>query len=97
MTEVGSILNGRTLTRNSDDQTDIESLTPNHLLLMQSNLNIPPGVFVKRDLYCRNRWKQVQYLADLFWKRWLSEYLPSLQERQKRLRPRRNFARSYVF
>ena len=91
MAEVKSILNGRPLTRNSDDPADMEPLTPNHLLLMQSNLNVPPGVFVKGDLYCRNRWKQVQYLADVFWKRWLLEYLPSLQERQKWLRPRRNF------
>ncbi|XP_028279424.1 uncharacterized protein LOC114447399 [Parambassis ranga] len=31
---------------------------------------------------CR-RWRQVQYMADLFWKRWVQEYLPLLQERQK--------------
>ena len=89
MAEVESILNGRPFIRNNDDPADMEPLTPNHLLLMQSNLNVPPGVFVRGDLYCRNRWKQVQYLADVFWKRWLSEYLPSLQERQKWLRPRR--------
>ena len=90
MAEVESILNGRPLTRNSDDPADMEPLTPNYLLLMQS-MNVQPSVFVKGDLYCRNRWKQVRYVVDLFWKRWLSEYLPYLQERQKWLRPRRNF------
>lgn len=31
-------------------------------------------------------------LLMFFWRRWLKEYLPSLQERQKCLRPRRNFS-----
>ncbi|MGH0115994.1 UNVERIFIED_CONTAM: hypothetical protein FKN15_060458 [Acipenser sinensis] len=50
-----------------------------------------PGLFRKEDLYARRRWKQVQYMADLFWKRWTREYLPLLQERQKWSRVRRNF------
>jgi hypothetical protein len=36
-----------------------------------------------KDIYIKRRWKQVQYLADLFWKRWTKEYLSLLQERQK--------------
>ena len=31
----------------------------------------------------RRRWKYVQFLANQFWKRWLLEYVPELQRRQK--------------
>eukprot|EP00064_Thunnus_orientalis_P025090 superscaffoldBa00011876_g25416 len=34
-------------------------------------------------MYVRRRWKQVQYMSDLFWKRWVKEYLPQLQEHQR--------------
>ena len=83
---------GRSLTPNSASPFDSESLTPSHLLLFRSNLTLLPGVFVKNDLYCQNCWKQVQYLADLYWRRLLSECLPNLKERQKWIRPRHNFA-----
>lgn len=53
---------------------------------------MPPGLFKREDQLSRRRWRQVQYLADIFWKRWSKEYLPLLQGRQKWLRPRRNLA-----
>ncbi|KAJ8390516.1 hypothetical protein AAFF_G00103130 [Aldrovandia affinis] len=92
MCEVESIINGRPLTTISDDMNDLEPLTPNHLLLLKSQPNMPPGIFNKDDMYTKKRWKQVQYLSDLFWTRWTREYLPLLQERQKWSTPRRNFA-----
>jgi putative ribosome biogenesis GTPase RsgA len=51
---------------------------------------LPPGVFEKEEVYAKRRWKQVQYLSNLFWKRWVREYIPLLQERQKWLDVRRN-------
>lgn len=41
------------------------------------------SVFVKQDLYVKKRWRQVQYISDLFWNLWVKEYLPLLQERHK--------------
>ena len=92
MCEVESIVNGRPITKSSDDPSDSEALTPNHLLLLRSGPKLPPGVFRKEDVYSRRRWRQIQYLADVFWRRWIREYLPQLQERQKWAYPSRNFA-----
>ncbi|XP_052271561.1 uncharacterized protein LOC127872270 [Dreissena polymorpha] len=83
MTEVEKILNDRPITPVSDDPRDPPALTPSMLLLMKTNTSIPQGVFRKQDVYAQRWWKQVQYLANVFWKRWLHEYLPTLQARQK--------------
>ena len=71
--EVESIINSRPITQVSEDPKDLEALTPNHLLLLRSEIPLTPGVFQKEDLYSRRRWRQVQYLADHFWKRWSKE------------------------
>ena len=77
--EVESIINGHPITKQSDDQRDLEPLTPNHLLLSRALSAIPPGLFVKEDSYSQRRWRQVQYLADAFWRGWIRQNLPSLQ------------------
>lgn len=88
--EVESVMNGRPLTTVSTDQRDLEALTPNHLLLLQSETQLPRGLFSEEGCFSRRRWKQVQYLSNIFWRRWSKEYLPQLQIRQKWLRKRRN-------
>ena len=90
MCEVEATLNSRPLTKLSDDPTDFQVLTPNHLLLLRSPSCIPPGIFNEKDNFAKRRWRQVQYLSDLFWKRWVKEYLTALQQRQKWLQPKRN-------
>ena len=90
--ECESIINGRPLTTVSDDPKVLEPLSPNHLLLLRSETPLPPGLFLKSDTYSRRRWRQIQYLADVFWGRWKREYLPLLQSRQKWFRPKKNFA-----
>jgi hypothetical protein len=87
--EVERILNDRPLLRNESQPDDLDPLTPSKLLLLHSNSCVPPGIFVDRDCYNR-RWRQAQLLANTFWKRWLKEYLPTLQRRQKWLEPKRN-------
>ncbi|XP_014679031.1 PREDICTED: uncharacterized protein LOC106818875 [Priapulus caudatus] len=80
--EVESIINGRPLTKLSDDPRDPTPLTPNHLLLLRAGSTIPPGKFDKSDVF-RRRWRHVQHLADQFWIKWVRMYLPELQKRIK--------------
>ena len=89
--EVEAIVNNRPITVVSCDSADPEPLTPNHLLLLRTGVQLPLGIFDIAETY-RKRWKHVQHLADVFWKRWIVEYLPSLQLRQKWIKPSRNFA-----
>ncbi|XP_062602363.1 uncharacterized protein LOC134264072 [Saccostrea cucullata] len=88
--EIEAIMNGRPLTEASDDPNDLLALTPNHILLMRSGESFPPGIFHASDNYAKRRWKQIQYLADVFWTRWIKEYVPLLQQRQKWLKQERN-------
>lgn len=82
--EVESILNNRPITPVSNDPTDNEALyTPNHLLSLNYREYFPPGLFKSKDGYMRRRWKQIQYLSDLFWTRWKKEYISLLQQREK--------------
>ncbi|XP_068738205.1 uncharacterized protein, partial [Montipora capricornis] len=92
MCEVESIVNGRPITKVSDDVKDLNALTPNHLLLLRAGATIPPGVFSKDDNYSCRRWRQVQYLSNVFWRRWTREYLPSLQQRQRWTKLQSNLA-----
>ena len=88
--EVEAIMNGRPLTECPNSPDDLDVLTTNHLLLQRSGESLPPGLFHEWNKYSVRQWRQVQYLADIFWKRWSKEYLPLLQARQKWTQPRRN-------
>ena len=90
--EIEQILNNRPITPLSDDINDVRALTPNDLLLVRPEHGLPPGLFDKNDNYTRRRWRKVQYLANLFWKRWHRDYLPLLQQCQKWLKPQHNLS-----
>ena len=81
MYEVMAIINSRPLSAVTEEDMP---LTPNMLLTMKSNITLPPpSNFADADVYSRKRWRAVQHLANVFWKRWRSEYLSQLQSRQK--------------
>ena len=91
LVEIEKILNDRPIKPVSIDLQDLEALTPNHILLMGRNPSSAPDVFNKESDKLKARWKRIHLLADHFSQRWTKEYLPTLQERQKWLRPQLNF------
>lgn len=82
--EVSAILNARPLVAVSTDPDTPQVLSPDILIHQKtvhtSQLDIP--VIGTKDAL-KSSWKQVQYLADQFWQRWHTEYMQSLQIRQK--------------
>ena len=92
--EVVTILNSRPLCASSDDPNDFEALTPSHFLLQRQNVALPPGHFTNHDLNCRKQWRRAQFLVNCYWKRWIKEYLPLLQSRQKWRREKRNLRKN---
>lgn len=83
MAEVMAIMNARPLVSVSTDPDMPAVLTPTMLLTQKmSAISAPSGNFSMAQLYGK-QWKQVQCLADTFWKRWRGEYLSTLQSRRK--------------
>ena len=84
MYEVMALVNSRPLGATQLNDSRLDPLTPNHLIMMKSNCTTPaPGSFAKEDVFARKRWRQVQFMTGVFWSRWRSEYLLNLQHRQK--------------
>ena len=89
--EVESVLNGRPLTSISDDISDFEPLTPNHLLIGEASPNQSPGNFGEHKVSLRRKWRPVQAATEMFRRRWVRHYLPILTIRQKWNSKSRNF------
>jgi hypothetical protein len=78
MVEVERIINNRPLIPVYDDPHEPRILRPNDLLLLRQNEGLVNDEISLSERYTR-AWRQAQHLASVFWKRWIKEYLPTVQ------------------
>ncbi|MBM6549314.1 DDE-type integrase/transposase/recombinase, partial [Streptococcus dysgalactiae] len=87
--EVERIVNDRPLVPVYDDPDAPRVLRPSDLLLLRPDVTSFDGEMSFTDRFTKY-WRQAQHLTSAFWKRWVREYLPTLQVCQKWLHERRN-------
>ena len=90
--EVEGIVNSRPLTKVSDDPSDDAAMTPSDLLIVRSSQPVALGKFCQGDML-RRRWRYTQHLVEMFWRRYLREYIPQLQKRMKWTREKKSVKR----
>ena len=88
ITEIDSVLNSRPLTSVTDDPNDYKVLTPNHFILGRQSL---PFTLNDDKIANRARWRAVEELINMFWERFMQEYLPTLNIRKKWNLEKRDF------
>eukprot|EP00117_Sycon_ciliatum_P037273 scpid66064/ scgid27914/ len=78
-------LNSRLLTAVSTDAEDLSPLTPQHFLVGHQKVEHVLEMAADYDapVHPRHRWEVVQRTAEQTWRRWLKEFVPSLNVRQR--------------
>lgn len=82
--EIEAILNSRPLCR-TDDSDD--PLTPAHFIIGHPLTLIPEPSLLNRTLNSLSRWQMLQNLVQQFWRRWHDEYLTTLNQLNKVVKP----------
>ncbi|CAL8101468.1 unnamed protein product [Calicophoron daubneyi] len=89
MIEVERIVNDRPHVPVYDDPQSPKILRPSDLLLLRPSVGLANDEVTMTERYTK-AWRQAQHLASVFWKRWVREYLPSLQACHKWSQNRRD-------
>ncbi|XP_014667005.1 PREDICTED: 40S ribosomal protein S13-like isoform X1 [Priapulus caudatus] len=81
---VEGLMNSKPLGYAWSNVADVDPITPNMLLMGRRDSALPPVAFSQgEELGSRKQWRHVQLIVDSFWKKFVSEYLPSQQIRRK--------------
>ena len=76
-------MNSRPLSYEGTHPRDEPVLTPSHFLIGQLGGQLAPRVADEVAFNPRNRWRLVQDLVKVFWRRWREEFLATLNTRKK--------------
>ena len=82
LAEASAIVNSRPLVSLSTDPEDPLPLSPSMILTQKPDTAVSSLPLDEKNMY-RSHWKRVQHLADIFWSKWRSQYLQTLQCRRK--------------
>lgn len=83
LTQIESIMNSRPLCPLSNDPNDFAILTPGHFLIGRQLNALPEEVIENIPTNRLSKYQEIQKMFQYFWKRWSSEYLHNLQQRNK--------------
>lgn len=83
LTQIEAVLNSRPLCPLSSDPNDLSALTPGHFLTLAPLTALPDDDLSHLQINRLSRWQLLSRLHADFWKRWHTEYLHTLQQRQK--------------
>lgn len=89
-TQIEACLNSRPITPLSNDHRDLEALTPGHFLVQRPLTAIPEPSLAEISENRLSRWQRVQKFSQTIWKRWSTDYLSDLHNRNKWTRRRDN-------
>ena len=83
--EIENVINRRPLTAISDDPSDMEAITPAHILYPATFAHSSATIVAddEGDENARTSWKRAQSRVNAFWKSWSAEYLTMLHPRSK--------------
>lgn len=81
--QIEALLNSRPLCVLSSDPSDPIALTPAHFLTLTPLSSIPASDLTETNINRLDRFQLIDRMVQDFWKRWHSEYLTSLQTRQR--------------
>lgn len=81
--QISAIINSRPLVPLTENPDDLVTLTPAHFLIgAPFNSIIEPDVTML-NIPRLNRWQNISFMYQTFWKKWSTEWLTQLQQRKK--------------